>query len=57
MIGGTMVDSIQVNLVLDLLEWLARGGSSIVGITPRGIEPLQQRRPFTRFEDGMEKAL
>jgi len=57
MIGGTMVDSIQVNLVLDLLEWLARGGSSIVGIPPRGIEPLQQRRPFTRFEDGMEKAL
>jgi D-3-phosphoglycerate dehydrogenase len=34
-----------------------RNGSSIVRITLRGMELLQQRRPFPRFEDGMEKAI
>jgi D-3-phosphoglycerate dehydrogenase len=33
-----------------------RNGSSIVRITPRGAEHLQQRRPSQRVEQGMEKA-
>jgi hypothetical protein len=88
-----MIDSVLENLILDLLEWLAkrerthedvmnawrtscpklsvwedasdrglvtreaRNGSAIVRITLRGMELLQQRRPFPRFDGGMEKAI
>jgi D-3-phosphoglycerate dehydrogenase len=88
-----MVDLVVENLILDLLEWLARrertyedvmnawrtscpklpvweeasdrelvtsearGGSPIVRITLRGMEFLQQRRLFPRFEGSKEKAI